>query len=743
MKKFISVLLACVLLATLMVPLASCGLIPAKWNPFAKRIHQGTEAAKLLLANERLDENLFLAGVDVGMKSKSGKTDSAKNTASHVVTNLSATPKRGTTLLPLAIIESDTTHTWTEFGQYSASAIEFSQFVESVDYEVERVARNIANMKENVGVTDKWVDLGTEKHMLRVFENYDVLFVIGYYGDQYVYYRYTDENAKNVYVMYSFMSYEDGTTGDVRTLCIPGERYEYMYDNSNGFSDYFIAENSRGYWINTRFSCHEDEFGNVHTSFSPYIVKDGLGAGAFVSAIFVPGSEDATVETAWYNVFDPANERELFRISTSYNRYSFQLYTPAIRNGLVSISADQVVYDDEENIYQSSYVNQFVTVNGTYRLPDDYDGSYGNLPARQFAFTSGDVHYDYAEEVFCGGLEFTMDQPTVSVYDACIAFGDYAKTLGLDLYCDMDTVALSTEYAMILADGFIDTFEWNGYHLNTRENAEAAMDALTQQFESALADYEEVKDFESSSGAQTLSYFAHFAEFDSVKSDGNTYSDGLVNVDLVTVSTSDVDLFEEDMEYVLKVGISKVDENGDPISVNTVALKGTESMPVAFDGGEITLEVSGEYEIPKNLDAGRYAVVVYVATKEDGIRVSEMQKIDFVSISEGEVDSAAMSIFAFEQDKNLMAEYTIKNIRYMEITDVKATYSYDEIRKIIMTEILSHGAPYHGAVLEYENGEAVPEEATLGSGTYRMMCYLATADGLAQSYVYLTVTEIE
>ena len=296
---------------------------------------------------------------------------------------------------------------------------------------------------------------------------------------------------------------------------------------------------------------------------------------------------------------------------------------------------------------------------------------------------------------------------------------------------------------MILADGFIDTFEWNGYHLNTRENAEAAMDALTQQFESALADYEEVKDFESFSGAQTLSYFAHFAEFDSVKSDGNTYADGLVNVDLVTVSTSDVDLFEEDMEYVLKVGISKVDENGNPISVNTVALKGTESTPVAFDGGEITLEVSGEYEIPKNLDAGRYAVVVYVATKEDGIRVSEMQKIDFVSISEGEVDSAAMSIFAFEQDKNLMVEYTIKNIRYMEITDVKVTYSYDEIRKIIMTEILSHGAPYHGAVLEYENGEAVPEEATLGSGTYRMMCYLATADGLAQSYVYLTVTEIE
>ena len=57
-----------------------------------------------------------------------------------------------------------------------------------------------------------------------------------------------------------------------------------------------------------------------------------------------------------------------------------------------------------------------------------------------------------------------------------------------------------------------------------------------------------------------------------------------------------------------------------------------------------------------------------------------------------------------------------------------------------MTEALAYGAPYSGAVLEYENGSPVDENATLGLGTYRMMCYLMTDDGLAQSYVYITLS---
>ena len=131
--------------------------------------------------------------------------------------------------------------------------------------------------------------------------------------------------------------------------------------------------------------------------------------------------------------------------------------------------------------------------------------------------------------------------------------------------------------------------------------------------------------------------------------------------------------------------------------------------------------------------------MIYIATKNDGIRVSEMQKIAFISIEEGEIDSAAMYIEAISSNSGLMVKYMIKNSRAVVLEATKNEYSYDEIRKIIMREIVTYGSPYHGAALEYENGDVVDEEDVLVIGAYRMMCYLPTADGLAQSYIYLTI----
>ena len=42
---------------------------------------------------------------------------------------------------------------------------------------------------------------------------------------------------------------------------------------------------------------------------------------------------------------------------------------------------------------------------------------------------------------------------------------------------------------------------------------------------------------------------------------------------------------------------------------------------------------ASSYAVPKNLNHGNYAVVVYVATAEEGIRVSEMLKIGSFSTS--------------------------------------------------------------------------------------------------------------
>ncbi len=98
-----------------------------------------------------------------------------------------------------------------------------------------------------------------------------------------------------------------------------------------------------------------------------------------------------------------------------------------------------------------------------------------------------------------------------------------------------------------------------------------------------------------------------------------------------------------------------------------------------------------------------------------------------------------MYIEAVKQGENLILKYENKSTRSVTLPTKNGNYSYEEIRKAVMLEILAYGAPYHGAVLEHENGNAVDAGASLGKGTYRMKCYLLIANELEESYVYLTV----
>ena len=173
MKKIISAALLSSLLVSFLFSATGCGL-------FSKKIDGGTEAAKLLLANERMDEDLVGQKIDIGL-SKGAKLLSAKSVS-----------------VEDAVLQS-ASYTWSNFPSYSSSSVEFAQFMKGVENHIGRVAEDIADMKKKVGITDKWVDAGNYRQLLRVYNNRDVLFEIDGSGNFFVYNRYTDSNAKNVY----------------------------------------------------------------------------------------------------------------------------------------------------------------------------------------------------------------------------------------------------------------------------------------------------------------------------------------------------------------------------------------------------------------------------------------------------------------------------------------------------------------------------------------------------------------
>lgn len=698
MKKIISLLLILALTLGICTTLISC----------KKRIDKGTEAAKLLLANERLDENLISHKIDVGLNSINPNAAMRKTVSmlSHSYTALS----------------SSSAHVWSEFPVHNDTASQFSAFLLNIENEAKYVGEDIANMKNNVGVVDKWVDVGGEQHLLKVYDTKDALFVKRGDSDLHVYFRYTDENANNVYEMYSFMKYDDGTEGKIRTMYIPGARYEYQYINSNGFEDYVIMENSRGYWVGNRYNYFSDTT-NTFVRFFPIIIK-----GDFCYSATIEMYNDK-IDVYGFTVVDLVSGCELITITPAEDTSSATLHAAGIKSGLVSLGADNFeVYD---GAYLTSEVKEMITSNGVYRT--DGDAVNGGK------FEGGMVSFDYLWEIYTGYINIRLDTPAGTLDEAFTSLALLLDSYGLTLYRTVDVIAEQIGHAYALGNDFTSVFEWNGYFLDSLSSFESARDVLINDYSSSLAEYEKVKNNATSTSKQKLSNNAAFAPIESIVSANNSYANGTITIGGTAIQITDTDLFESGVEYVLKVALALCNENGTPISVNTVPLSGTSEKTV-YSGGTVSLSVSGTYTVPKNLIAGDYALVVYAATADEEIRVSEMVKLGSFSTYNEKLDSSAMDIIVKSVSDTLHVQYAIKNFITMTVESGGKKYTYAELERLANVEILKKGAPFNGAMLEHADGTAIDRASELGAGAYRIMCYLNTADGLAQSYVYVVVS---
>ena len=709
MKKIVSVILLLSLVLGMTAMLSGC----------KTKVKGGTEAAKLLLANERFDENLIKQNIDLGLSAITSRAISDDSS------NLGQSRRRA---VSLSTIDS---YSWQSFPAYNDTANQFSSFIMNIDYEAKYVAEDIANMKNNVGVIDKWVRVGREMHMLRVYDNKDVLIVLGEYDDVHVYYRYTDENANNVYEMYSFMIYDDGSTGKIRTLYIPDERYEYQFIASNGYEDCVILENSRGYWVGNRYNYFEDA-DRRFTRFTPIVIKDDFCYGASILVGIENGEEFFTIEN--YSVVDLKSGRELVNVYESGEDFLLQLHASGIKEGLVSLGSANY-YEENEGVFATAQLDTLVTDKGSFEIDRGYDEG----ASRYCGFSGGMVMYDYAFLVYRGYIYMDARGYEKTPEGITEALDDVLEKYGLTLYRSTEEIKGQIAHAQKLADEFGEVFGWRGYSFSNIISYEDSRRELINMFDSTYGEYDEIKDNETVTIKQKLDPSVSFAPMAITSAGQNSYADGSITLSGISAQISDTTLLENGGKYTLKVALSLCDENGNPISVNTVALDGTASDNVTFNGGAINLSASGSYTVPKNLVAGDYALVVYGATADEGIRVTEMVKIGSFSTYNESLDSSAMDITVVNVGDSLHFKYEIKNSITISVDGSGKKYSASEIERIMTVEILKKGAPFSGAALEYADGGAVNSSGELGAGSYRMMCYLNTADGLAQSYIYLEI----
>lgn len=713
MKKFIRFMM----IALLVSSFSGCNKI---------RVKDGTEAAKILLANERLDGSDLRKDGNIFTKGKKA-FDRIKTETQKYSKRLEEEGVKS------KFNKSGNTYSWSDAPDYSNFLSFFNSYAENIEHNADVGSKLIDSTKNNVRIVNKWIEVGMfsdEEILLIVEENKETIFSRS--GAQYeICRRFQNEDGSNVFEM-SIENYD--TNSRCRMTYIPGQRYEYASEQ-NEHTLVIIADNEKGYWDIMTTSTIDGE--NEHYSFTNLVMKD-----------------EAIYETS-YSVENRGEYFDSVEIVTgdgksdilAYNKNTLTLYTTGI-NGLdsfyINATDDEVWHLTDHNHERPENHDQYKV----FTVGEEGDRSYftdtGCNPTVKFSngkeMNAGDSFYDGAVTVAStmvhpiGGIDFYGDvQFRFKEDDIDFIFDNLRKLsndFGFTFKDDFDVVYEATKYANQDKVNFSKYYLWQGNHINNIEDIRKSFEKERELIYSFVNLYNEVKDFEViKKGDQArLEASYHFADV-SLTSKGNvTSNDFNININNLTVKSNDTVLFVKGEPYKVEIAVAnKVDGQ----YVNIMPIIGGEAK-VYTEGSTFEVSFNGNVELPILVE-GDYELVAYVATNEEGIRVTKPIAI------EGSVVNAERSL---EGVKNrLYSENNIIKIKSSEDLDIiinlSESYTYSSLYNELESYAYKYGQTTNDS-LEIQNGSTwnkVNENDSITSGTYR----LRYINGNNDAYVIATL----
>ena len=166
-------------------------------------------------------------------------------------------------------------------------------------------------------------------------------------------------------------------------------------------------------------------------------------------------------------------------------------------------------------------------------------------------------------------------------------------------------------------------------------------------------------------------------------------------------------------------------------------------MTTTYVDGDLTLTLSGQFDLPADISEGEYDVVAYAATADSGIRVSKFQRVLCV----GEVNDT-LTLENFKVQTVITPDKILRST-YEKLFDVAITlaggaaYSYEQVLTAMENEVMDKGYFLTGAKIEAYDPETqtatAVESETLSAGVYRL-AYLGKADGgKVTAYIYCEI----
>jgi hypothetical protein len=713
----------------------------------------GTDVAKLLLAEHRLDahlinteDNIFEDGAKTYRELAQKAVDSVNTTwlelssvsAESALALLGASSEAlAATIEPatgnrVAERESHYQGEGTTYDHVDEFCRSYEMFAETVRYIVDNAeagAEMIDYVKKYVRVVDTWVKLpGREEELyLHVEENSETIFQR---NERYVRicHRYKNEKGQNVYELLE--KWFAGASHDTRSVYISGEKYELTRAMENGTRfDTLLAENTKGYWeVFTNISDFSwKEHGGMHAP-SLFVMKDDICYG--IGYIY---SDGTGINVTLANTDRTSDILRADYLNAAYGRYEFELNMGAFE-GVQSATQ----YDGG--------LGKLVLKNGTelelltayrdgVRLAEDDAGYHSpELSIRHLIVT-----------LSAWGVESTVwvEINAASEAEAQAVLKRYLEIWGLtSKFGSLDKIFSELERGHMEAGVTVQHYKWHGYGIVGEESLDRALATEIALFEAMSAMYDEVKDAATVSMDDTAVYelLVPFSKLSEESATGIAVEGQTIRVTDLTLATKDTLLLIEGEPYAAFLGLQNT-ESGELIHV------ALESLPTtAYDGGD-TLRVSTgviSLELPV-LTAGQYTLVAYIATA-DGIRVSDPVRVGVESVV-AEPITLGRTVYSAAK-----AEDGALTVTYEENNDVtiavagKVTAVYDEFYKQLADAVYPFGMPEQTVERLGEDGiyrAMKGDEAAFPDGEYRVAFSISNGENSKTGYALITYTASE
>lgn len=671
MKRLLCILLCVVLTSGMLV---ACGDSKNEQttNESKKSDLNGTELAKLLLANERLDSDKL-------SDNKGLLTADRVNKLENIV---------------LSTI-SDTS----VYADNSNMTDYFNSYVEAVKSVTNGAAGTIDFIKENVNYTDVWIEYGSigGDVLLQVTDNEERLFVK---ADLYtsVCRRYTNENGDDVYEI--CQTEADGSYMYLR--CTPGKLYEYSFYSIDGNDIHVIVENSRGYW--NMFTTYKIEDGRNN-------VQNLVSADSFAYVYFGEITEENGYTSNNHITFiDPTLSCDLITIYESDIAISLVGF-----NGITSFEIDDT----------NNFITSFTTSTG--KVINERDSI-----AEGLYYMHGNVAYSetpYAVLSFADEEEGMSGTEVASIISAL-------SSLGVTCKYDLSAVLAGVDASYSIANNLGSYYSWNGYYVNSYANVQNAISVEKGYYTDLMEAYEAVKDAKKIEFTSTGINFSDydFAELTLSGSTSVTADGSVVTISGLNASVAVADVMENGEIYELQFALAALSEvDGEYASAILIPSESNGSS--AYSGSALSLTKSTNITVPTCTETGEYILVAYVATSQ-GIRVSKMVPIVFTGdVSYTNMENGYETLMQLNDANEMVVYYTLKS-EYEITLPEGTEYTYNAIYALLSAEAMKYGYPDITAVLEVynEDGTAVDlddsENPTLSSGNICALQYsIPNAEG--------------